>query len=69
MLRKESSRTLRLMSFEIGSLVVPSKWLFPRYMDSSLDELGNLRDPVRSFLRRSRIDKKGMTREGMVQEK
>ena len=74
MLRKDRSRCVRLMSFEIGSMIFSSKWLFPRYKYSSLDgveELGNSIDPVRSFTLRSRYDKKGIVviEEGMVQEK
>ena len=69
--REERSRRVRLVSFEMGSRIFPSKWLSPRNMTWSLDELdelGTSKDPARLFPRRSRYSKEGIVRreEGMV---
>ena len=63
------------MSFEIGSMIFPSKWLRPRYKYSILDGveelLGKSIEPMRSFNLRLRFDKKGIVvrEEGMVPER
>ena len=72
--RKERSRCFRLMSFEIGSMIFPSKWLFPRFMcwrlNVVVDQLSNSIEPVRSFPCRLRYVKDGIVRreEGRVPE-
>ncbi|KAH0925523.1 LOW QUALITY PROTEIN: hypothetical protein HID58_017779 [Brassica napus] len=68
-LMKEMSRNLRVIRFEIGSSICPSKWLWES--DKCLSEEEELRTSMEPFSLRSRRVKKGRARreEGMAPEK